>query len=243
MMPTISSLAVALVLAVAGAITTFVFLGSRRAGAPVARARSTALWAGALLSAWLCVSAAMGASGVLADFEARPPRMFFVLGGTVLVFALSTRSRAFTRALDAMPRAWPVALQSMRVPVELGLWSLYVEGNLPVHLTFHGRNFDVLVGLSAPLVAWGLARNNVSDRSLLLWNAAGLALLANVVGMSITTFPGPLHLAWPGPSNTIVTRVPFVWLPAFLVPVALFGHIASLRQLARTRRDRLATAS
>jgi hypothetical protein len=32
---------------------------------------------------------------------------------------------------------------------------------------------------------------------------------------------------------------PFVWLPTFLVPVALFGHILSLRQLLVARsRDR-----
>jgi hypothetical protein len=30
-------------------------------------------------------------------------------------------------------------------------------------------------------------------------------------------------------------EVPFVWLPAFHVPIAVFGNVASLRQVARLR--------
>jgi hypothetical protein len=64
---------------------------------------------------------------------------------------------------------------------------------------------------------------------------ASLGLLANVVGMAITTLPGPLHHAWPGVSNVIAAELPFIFLPGFLVPVALFGHVLSLRQLLARR--------
>ncbi|MCA9587414.1 MAG: hypothetical protein KC657_18935 [Myxococcales bacterium] len=238
MMPVVSTLAVVVVLAVAATITAFVFSASRRAGLPPRDARAAAIRTAALLGGWLALLSVASLAGGLRDFEARPPRMFFVLGGAVAIFTLASRTRAFGRVLDAMPRSWPVALQGMRVPIELGLWALCGAGRLPAHLTFEGRNFDVLVGLSAPVVAWGLARRNVSDRSLLAWNVLSLGLLANVVGMAITTMPGPLHLAWPGPSNTIVAEWPFVWLPGFLVPVALFGHVTSLRQIARARARR-----
>jgi len=33
------------------------------------------------------------------------------------------------------------------------------------------------------------------------------------------------------PANTMIAHLPFIWLPAFVVPVAYFLHIVSLKQL------------
>ena len=54
-------------------------------------------------------------------------------------------------------------------------------------------------GLSAPVVAWGLARRNVSDRSLLAWNVLSLGLLTyGAVGFSLM-YPGEAyHGGWFG---------------------------------------------
>lgn len=220
-----------LVVGVALTLVGLVHGAAVRADHSSADARALALRVAAGIATWLALLAALARSGVLADFEARPPRMFFVLGGALALFAYATTRPGVARLLAASPRSWLVGLQSMRVPIELGLFGLYAAGRLPKHLTLEGRNFDLLVGLSAPLVALAVSRGLLGRRGLLAWHAASLALLANVVGMAITTMPGPLHLAWPGVSNTIIAEWPFVWLPGFLVPVALFGHVLSLRQL------------
>jgi hypothetical protein len=47
----------------------------------------------------------------------------------------------------------PVALQTFRVGVELAFWRLHTEGLAPIQITFDGRNFDALVGLTVPCVA------------------------------------------------------------------------------------------
>jgi hypothetical protein len=120
---------------------------------------------------------------------------------------------------------------SFRVVVELFLWELFREGRVPVQMTFEGRNFDILVGLSAPVMAWAVARGAVSSRVLTVWNLAGLALLANIVIIANTSAPGPLHLNWQGPPSTFLAEPPWIWLPAFLVPLAFFGHFASLQQI------------
>ena len=83
------------------------------------------------------------------------------------------------------------------------------------------------IALRTCLVVFGW----LGRRALLAWNIIAVSLLANIVGTALTTMPGPLALDWPGPPATIVATWPFVWLPAFLVPVALFGHVLSLRQL------------
>jgi hypothetical protein len=80
-----------------------------------------------------------------------------------------------------------------------------------------------------------VARGRLGTRGTLVWNVAAFGLLLNIMGIAITTFPGPLHLDWPGVSNVIIATPPFVWLPSFLVPVAFFGHVLSFRQLLARR--------
>jgi hypothetical protein len=85
------------------------------------------------------------------------------------------------RGLHAeIPPGQPVALQAFRVGVELALWRLHAEGVAPVQVTFDGRNFDALVGLTAPAVAVGIASGRVGPRLAIAWNLIGLALLVGV---------------------------------------------------------------
>jgi len=228
MIELVSGLAVAIVATVALLILFGTHAAAKRADlSPAPVTRKAAL----VFGGWLAVTAALAASGVLENFEARPPRMMLVIVGSLVVFTLTTRAAVVRRLLDAAPRWWIVALQTMRIPIELGLFSLFRLGRVPEHMTFDGRNFDILVGLTAPFVAFGIARGVLGRRALLAWNVVSLALLANVVGMALTSMPGPFQLSWPGPMPTVVGSWPFVWLPSFLVPVALFGHILSLRQV------------
>jgi hypothetical protein len=103
-------------------------------------------------------------------------------------------------------------------------------------MTFTGRNFDVLVGLSAPVVAWLVATRRIGNRGVLVWNLASIGLLINVASIAIRSVPGPLNAGWSGAPLTIVGSWPFVSLPALLVPLAALGHIASLATLSRTER-------
>ena len=181
---------------------------------------------------WLALTGIVAASGFFSDFEARPPRLMIAVVLSMTLFVVGTRSASARRMISVMPLTWPLLIHFMRVFVEIGLWRLYEEGKLPRHLTFEGRNFDVLVGLSAPIVAFALSRGWIGKKVLVGWNIVSIGVLANIVIMAITSVPGPLHLSsWPGPENRIVAEFPFIWLPTFLVPIALFGHIVSLRQI------------
>jgi hypothetical protein len=204
---------------------------AKRAG--LARTRSLRLGAcvGVVLSGWLLLVAVLAASGLLADVSARPPRLPILPSIALLAMVLVGRSALFSRLLAATPLAWPIAIQGMRAFVEVGLWALFRAGEIPVHMTFEGKNFDVLVGLSAPLIALGVARGTLARRWVVAWNIGGLCLLATIVFLAVTAVPGPTRLPWPGVPNTIVLHMPMVWLPAFVVPLAFAAHVASLRQL------------
>jgi hypothetical protein len=126
-----------------------------------------------------------------------------------------------------------VGLQIFRLPLELVLHRLYVEGVLPVEMTYAGRNFDILTGVFA-LALWLWAKRATIPRPLLwIWAVAGLVLLANIVSIAVAALPQPP--GWYEPQNRIVTTWPRGWLPAVHVQLALFGHIVVLRRLWRTR--------
>lgn len=155
------------------------------------------------------------------------------LGAVVVI----QRSAPLRRLLADTPRHWPVAMQTFRIGVELAFWGLFAAGGAPSQVTFEGRNFDVLVGLSAPLVAWAIDRLNLSPRIVIGWNVLGLAILSNTIFTTLTSLPGPAHLDWQGAPFTAFGYWPFVWIPAFLAPLAIFLHIFSIRQnLAALRR-------
>jgi len=194
------------------------------------RSRPLALGALGGLGLWLAATAALASRGVLSDWTARPPRVP-LLPVAFLATVLVLRRTATFRALVAeTPRAWPILAQTFRVPVELILYALYANYRAPVQVTFEGRNLDVLVGLTAPLVGWMVSRGRASPAVVVGWNALGLGVLANTVFTVVTSSPGPLHLDWPGAPFTALATWPLVWLPAFLAPLAVFFHVVSMQQ-------------
>lgn len=110
------------------------------------------------------------------------------------------------------------------------LHSLYRDGTVAALMTFEGRNFDIVTGLSAPFVAVFVARRAAAARTTaIVWNVLGLLLLVNVVVHGVLSAPTPLRLIVTDPPNTFVMGWPYCWLPAFVVPCALAGHLYSLR--------------
>ncbi len=226
----------ALTLALAVLFVRGVFLaGAKRGVDGAARKRRAAIFA-LVLAAWLGASYRIAASGYFLDFDARPPRILFLLAPGLVaaaVLALSSFGRAL---LDGLPLASLIGFQAFRVIVELLLWQLHREGVIPVQMTFEGANYDVLTGLSALLVA-GLASRATTPRLVLwIWNLGGLALLARIVTIAVRSMPGPFFSYVDEPANTIVLHTVFVWIPAFYVLAAWFGHVLVFRALLRRER-------
>lgn len=187
------------------------------------------------LGAWLALSGALAHSGWLAQFDARPPHFFVFMAATLAGTVALGFSRPGTRVAEHVGWAGLLGFQAFRVPVEWVLFELHHQGVVPVQMTFAGQNLDVLSGASAPLVAWLAATGRIGRRGILVWNCAALALLANIVTIAVLSAPTPLRAFANEPANTFVTRLPWVWLPGFLVPAALLGHLLTFRKLARMR--------
>jgi len=192
--------------------------------------------AGVALVGWLALTGVLAERGFFEDFRSMPPRMLLGVGPALLALFALTFSRRIAPLLAALPPAWPVAAQSFRIAVEIVLWRLAVAGAIPELLSFHGRNVDILVGLTAPVVAYAcFVRRAWPARVAGWWNWAGVVILLNVVVHAQLSAPTPWRIFETDPPATFIADWPYIWLPAFLVPVAWLLHAVSLRQL-RSRR-------
>ncbi|MBT9545456.1 MAG: hypothetical protein IV090_08710 [Candidatus Sericytochromatia bacterium] len=194
-------------------------------------------WTGIGLVGWLLLTAGLAQSGVLNHFSSTPPRMFAVVMPALFFCLILTFHPRLQTLWQQVPTTWLLGFQTFRIGVELFLWLLFTSAIVPVQMTFEGRNWDILTGLTAPLMVWLWVQQPQARRSLvLIWNLAGLTLLLNIVGISILSMPTAFQVFTQAPSNTFVASFPFVWLPSFLVPLALLGHCLSLRQSALQAR-------
>lgn len=228
----------ALVPAMSAVLVLGVVAAARRAALPRAAVTRLGASLAAALATWLALTFLLAERGVFRVFGSAPPRLMLLPIGALVTTLVLSRTPLFRRLTHASPLWWPVALQSFRLLLELIFLRLHREGVIPEQMTFEGRNLDILVGLSAPFMALFIARWRAGRGPILAYNLVSLGLLLNIVGIAVTSFPGPLDAHWSGGSSAAVANPPFVWIPALLVPLAFFGHVVSLQQIASLARRR-----
>ncbi|MEM7181375.1 MAG: hypothetical protein AAF518_10715, partial [Spirochaetota bacterium] len=118
------------------------------------------------------------------------------------------------------------------IPIEIVLFWLFLYSMVPERMTFAGRNFDILAGITAPLIYYfGYIRKNLSRKIILLWNFVCLILLLNIVSNAILSIPFKFQVYAFEQPNIAVLYFPYIWLPSCVVPLVLFSHLAALRRL------------
>ena len=187
------------------------------------------------LLSWLLLTGILSFKGIFQNTTAAPPRLAVIMIPALVVIVLlftTKRGRAFTDQLN-LKRI--TLLHIVRIPVEIILFLLASRKVVPELMTFAGRNFDILSGITAPIVYFTCFRNShLTNRKLLLaWNFICLGLLLNIVVNAVLSIPFPFQqFAFEQP-NIAVLYFPFTWLPCFIVVVVLYGHLAAIRKLLR----------
>lgn len=191
------------------------------------------------LAVWLALLGALAAEGFFQDFSAAPARLPTVLVLTLAAGLLMLPTHGTRHFLAVLPPEQFVYAQSFRVIMEVILWSLAVQGRAPYLITIEGRNFDLLVGLTAvPIALMAVVRRAWPNTAAQLWNVAGIVILANTVIQAQLALPTPYRVFQTQPSTAFLGTFPYIWLPGFLVPLAFWLHAASLMQLARRPGER-----
>ncbi|MEO6135803.1 MAG: hypothetical protein ABIP35_11665 [Ginsengibacter sp.] len=154
---------------------------------------------------------------------------------TVIYLFATQKGRQF---MDSLPLKNLTYLNVVRIPVEVVLFWLFLNKAVPEMMTFEGWNFDIIAGITAPVIAYfGFTKTKLNRKTILVWNFICLGLLINIVVIALLSTPSPIQrFAFEQP-NIAILNFPFSWLPTCIVPMVLFGHLTSIRQLLKYKED------
>jgi len=195
-------------------------------------ASTTAIW---VVLGWTIIQGLVGWSGFYTITDTVPPRFILLLMPTLIVMGFLFITSSGRRFMDGLDVRALTILHIIRIPVELVLFWMFAHQTIPQIMTFEGRNFDILSGISAPFIYYfGFVKNTLPKKYLLWWNIICLGLLFNIVFLAIFSAPFPFQLFAFDQPNVGVFYFPFIWLPGVVVPLVLFSHLVVIRSLLQS---------
>ena len=189
-----------------------------------------------IILSWLVLQTLIGLSGFYNVTDTIPPRFLLLVFPPILLIIglfITSKGRQYIDSLDTKTLT---ILHSVRIPVEIVLFWLFVNKTVPELMTFEGRNFDILSGLTSPLIFYfGYIKKQLNRKIILTWNFICLGLLINIIANAVLSAPFPFQKFAFDQPNIAVLYFPFNWLPSCVVPLVLLSHLATIKQLLNFR--------
>lgn len=187
-----------------------------------------------ILIIWTIFQGLMGISGFYFNLNSFPPRFLLLITPAILLIIILFNTNKGQAFIDQLSIEKLTLLHIIRIPVEIVLLWLFLQKKVPQLMTFEGRNFDILAGITAPIVCYlAFMKQLMSKKMLLFWNFACLALLLNIVINALLSAPLPFQqFAFEQP-NIAILYFPFNLLPSVVVPLVLFAHLVAIRRLLK----------
>jgi hypothetical protein len=200
----------------------------------------------AAAAAWLAIIVAVAAFGWLAPgvLGLVPANLLPFTGLLVMLFGGWLLIPQFRGALLAVPLPVLVGLNAVRLG-GLFFLLLYADGRLSAPFAPSAGLGDMITGAFAlPLAAMLAFGLNVRRTWLSLWNAFGAFYLVVAIFLGVLSAPGTAFRVFTeGPGTLAMTTVPWVFVPAMLVPIFLLVHFTIATRLrTAAQAGRLAIA-
>jgi hypothetical protein len=184
-----------------------------------------------VLGGWTLAQALLSYSGFYLNNMTMPPRFALLIGPPIIIILITVLTKGGRKFIYQLNPASLTVMNTVRVPVEFTLLWLCAFGLVPKVMTFEGRNFDIISGLTAPVIAYLIVRGKASKGLLLAWNFICLALVLNVVIHGVLSAPSQFQQLHFEVDNLGVLMFPFTLLPGVIVPLVLFSHLAGIIKL------------
>ncbi len=189
-----------------------------------------------IISVWIVLQSILSLSGFYRSTNKFPPRFPFLLLPPIIFITTLFNTKKGKHFIDRLNIKTLSILHIIRIPVELVLFWLFMYKSVPQLMTFEGRNFDIFSGLSAPVIYYfGFVKNKLSNKILVAWNFICLGLVVNIAVYGLLSAPTPFQQFAFRQPNIAIQYFPFVLLPSVIVPLVIFSHLVSIRQLLSTK--------
>ena len=181
---------------------------------------------------WMVLLAVLSLGGFFQHYAWIPPSIVLAAVPPFLVILALLASRAFRLMLRVLPMSWLVYAQTFRLILDLFLWLGYKGGYVPPQMTFAWLNYDIIVGLTAPMAGYVFfGKGRYHRLEAIWWNLFGLLILVNTMLVGWLSLPTPYQVFRTQPDMAFLADFPFAWIPGFFLPLALAMHLFSLMQL------------
>jgi len=192
----------------------------------------------AWLSAWFVIVAILAATRALYYERALgAPSLGIAVALPIAVLCILVACvQPLHDALHRVPLWLLVGVHTVRL-LGISFVILYAAGRLPAPFAPVAGWGDIFVGATALPVARLAYRRPVNARLILwIWNVIGLVDLVAAVGLGVISSPGPQRLISAEPSSAIMTTLPWLLIPGFLVPLLFTVHIGIFIRLVSARK-------
>ena len=192
-----------------------------------------------IIATWMIIQSVIASTGFFSVINTFPPRLIMLIALPLIGIAImffTPKGRSFIERFDVKRLTF---LHTIRIAIEVVLFWLFLNKTMPRLMTFEGRNFDLLSGLSAPLVYYfGFVKRRLTTKQMLAWNFICLAILLFTVSNAILSAPTPFQkFAFEQPTVAVL-YFPFVWLPGIVVPLVIFSHLITIRALMKAAKHK-----
>jgi hypothetical protein len=197
----------------------------------------------ATLVIWFGPALWLGKGGFfLAPTAFAPPIAFAIVIPIVTGLFILLSTPRFKAVVEAVPQSWMTGVQVYRALGAMFL-ALWLQGRMPGEFALPAGTGDVIVGVTAPIVAWlNAIRSPAAPAATLVWNVFGIGDLVIAVGTGFLASPSPYQMLAFDRPNELIAQYPFVLVPIFFVPLSIILHGLSLWKLRSAAKVRPAFA-
>jgi hypothetical protein len=196
------------------------------------RRRDILLW----LIIWSTIQSFLALKGFYLITDTLPPRFILVLLPTTILIIVSLLPKYRNKLLKDRNRTISTFLHTVRIPVEIILFYLFINNMIPELMTFEGRNFDILAGFTAPIIGTLVLTRRASNGLLIFWNVISLGLVCLIIINGILSSELPFQQFGFEQPNKAIIYFPFILLPAVIVPIVIYTHLTDLVILVKERK-------
>ncbi len=186
---------------------------------------------------WFIGVGICGAAGVFAEASLGTAAIgAAILTPIVLSLSAAARSLVVRQVALATPLPVLVGIHAGRL---LGVFFvlLFEAGRLPPTFALTAGWGDIVVASAALPLAWAIHRQVSGWRiATLTWNTVGLVDLVAAVTLGVgSAQDSPIRFIFESPNSGAVATLPWVLIPAVLVPMYLLSHLAIFARMTGTR--------